>query len=183
MKTCQYYMTYNVWQKSLQYCKVISFQLIKINEKKLHDIENNNHNAKVRGSCREGTIKVTNILSDTETQASLPPWAILYLQKILTANFDFFYIPCCWRRAFQEHFRIKGFGTISAKAILFALHLGRVNIFRCSTFSQTKKFIFTKALKGLGDRQTQIPSLPFPSCRPMLPCSKLPQMSLIIFLN
>ena len=24
----------NVWQKTLQYCKVISFQLIKINEKK-----------------------------------------------------------------------------------------------------------------------------------------------------
>ena len=31
----------NVWQKSPQYCKVISFQLIKINErkKKLHDPE------------------------------------------------------------------------------------------------------------------------------------------------
>ena len=26
----------NVWQKSLQYCKVISLQLIKINEKKIH---------------------------------------------------------------------------------------------------------------------------------------------------
>ena len=25
----------NVWQKPLQYCKVISFQLIKINEKKI----------------------------------------------------------------------------------------------------------------------------------------------------
>ena len=26
----------NVWQKTLQYCKVITFQLIKINEKKIN---------------------------------------------------------------------------------------------------------------------------------------------------
>ena len=37
----------NVWQKPLQYCKVISLQLIKINEKKLRlldDSEKCNHN-------------------------------------------------------------------------------------------------------------------------------------------
>ena len=28
----------NVWQKPLQYCKVISLQLIKINEKNLHTV-------------------------------------------------------------------------------------------------------------------------------------------------
>ena len=28
------WLIYNVWQKPLQYCKVISLQLIKINEKK-----------------------------------------------------------------------------------------------------------------------------------------------------
>ena len=33
MKNRRYHV--NVWQKPLQYCKVISFQLIKINEKKL----------------------------------------------------------------------------------------------------------------------------------------------------
>ena len=30
----------NVWQKALQYCKVISFHLIKINEKKLINLKN-----------------------------------------------------------------------------------------------------------------------------------------------
>ena len=30
----------NVWQKPLQYCKVISLQLIKINEKKIKDKQN-----------------------------------------------------------------------------------------------------------------------------------------------
>ena len=31
----------NVWQKPLQYCKVISFQLMKINEKKKKNDSNN----------------------------------------------------------------------------------------------------------------------------------------------
>ena len=37
----------NVWQKPLQYCKVISLQLIKINEKKLHLLK-----VKVAQQCR-----------------------------------------------------------------------------------------------------------------------------------
>lgn len=60
----------------------------------LHGIENNfflnhNHNAKVRGSCREGTIKVTNTLSDTETQASLPPMS----DPLFAENFDWIMFP------------------------------------------------------------------------------------------
>ena len=33
----------NVWQKPLQYCKVVSLQLIKINEKKKLKNKNKNH--------------------------------------------------------------------------------------------------------------------------------------------
>ena len=36
----------NVWQKSVQYCKVISLQLIKINEKKNKEKKNKNFKLK-----------------------------------------------------------------------------------------------------------------------------------------
>ena len=37
-----YLIHVNVWQKPLQYCKIISLQLIKINGKKKKEIEENN---------------------------------------------------------------------------------------------------------------------------------------------
>ena len=44
----------NVWQKPLQYCQVISLQLIKISEKK---------NTKKRGPLEKGTANHFNILA------------------------------------------------------------------------------------------------------------------------
>ena len=43
----------NVWQKPLQYCKVISLQLIKINGKKKKEIEENNRMERPEISSRK----------------------------------------------------------------------------------------------------------------------------------
>ena len=50
----------NVWQKLLQYCKVISLQLIKINEKK-EKKQTNNNNKKHKVASLSVSVRVTDI--------------------------------------------------------------------------------------------------------------------------
>ena len=46
----------NVWQKSLQYCKVISLQLIKINEKKKKCAYEKSGKSRVRGQLKDAAV-------------------------------------------------------------------------------------------------------------------------------
>ena len=74
----------NVWQKSLQYCKVISVQLIKINEKKLRKNKTNN-----------GMFNVFPEVSETVLISFLSFFFILFLGSFHHSIFQFAYSFFC----------------------------------------------------------------------------------------
>ena len=64
----------NVWQKPLQYCKVISLQLIKINEKIKNKKTHNSHKKKIRREIKE-------TISFTTATKGIKYWGINLLKE------------------------------------------------------------------------------------------------------